>query len=126
MCFVFKRLLSSFCTQVVTFDAHVLQWSLDENPPNDYSRHRIKESSFYGQDTYSFNMVVNVPGDSRMLRINYVGMQEKGIWPAKKALGANGGVAMQLFERLDAWLEQRTQGTVDALLMGCVIGVADI
>jgi len=31
-----------------------------------------------------------------------------------------------LFEKLDKWLDQRTHGTVDALLMGCVINVVDI
>jgi hypothetical protein len=53
-------------------------------------------------------------------------MQEKGIWPAKKALGADGGIAMELFEQLDPWLDQHTHGTVDALLMGCVISVAEV
>jgi len=76
-------------------------------------------------------MVIRVPSaatssNGGRVHINFVGLQEKGIWPAKKALGANGGAAMELFEKLDAWLEKRTQGTVDALLMGCVSGVADI
>lgn len=116
---------------VVAFDAHVLQWSLDDKPPDEYARHHIKEASFYGQDTYSFNMVIKDPPTSssqggEKLHIDFVGMQEKGIWPAKRALGANGGIAMALFEKLDRWLDQRTHGTVDALLMGCVIGVVDI
>lgn len=68
----------------------------------------------------------STPSDDGRVHINFVGLQEKGIWPAKKALGANGGAAMKLFEKLDTWLEKRTQGTVDALLMGCVSGVADI
>jgi len=115
----------------VAFDAHVLQWSLDDNPPDEYARHHIKEASFYGQDTYSFSMVIkDQPASSSQggekIRIDFVGMQEKGIWPAKKALGANGGLAMELFEELDPWLNQRTHGTVDALLMGCVIGMVDI
>ena len=119
----------------MAFDAH-LQWSLDDKPPDEYARHHIKEASFYGQDTYSFNMVVkdhspassssSQGGGGEKIRIDFVGMQEKGIWPAKKALGANTGIAMGLFQKLDKWLDQRTHGTVDALLMGCVIGVINL
>jgi hypothetical protein len=104
---------------------------LDDNPPDEYARHHIKEASYYGQDTYSVNMVIkdwpvsSSPGNEK-IRIDFVGMQEKGIWPAKKALGADGGIAMELFEQLDPWLDQHTHGTVDALLMGCVISVAEV
>jgi hypothetical protein len=104
---------------------------LDDNPPDEYARHHIKEASFYGQDTYSFNMIIkDQPTTSsqgiQKIRMDFVGMQEKGIWPAKKALGADGGIAMELFEELDPWLNKHTHGTADALLMGCVIGVVDI
>jgi hypothetical protein len=121
---------------VIAFDAHVLKWSLDDNPPDEYARHRIKEGSFYGHDTYSFDLVIKVPSspasspgsvdagavDTGIL-VNFVGLQEKGVWPAKKAVKAYGGVAMELFEELDGWLEEKTEGKVDALLMGCVGGV---
>ncbi|KIM39558.1 hypothetical protein M413DRAFT_447037 [Hebeloma cylindrosporum] len=120
---------------VIAFDAHVLQWSLDDNPPDEHARHHIKEGSFYGHDTYSFDLVIKVPppppgGDVEAqdagrvgIRVNFVGLQERGVWPAKKAVKAYGGVAMELFEELDGWLEEKTQGKVDALLMGCVGGV---
>ena len=111
---------------VITFDAHVLKWSLDDNPPDEHARHRIKEGSFYGHDTYSFDLVVKVPptpASDAGIRVNFVGLQERGVWPAKKAVKAYGGVAMQLFEELDGWLEEKTEGKVDALLMGCVGGV---
>jgi len=117
---------------VIAFDAHVLKWSLDDNPPDEYARHRIKEGSFYGHDTYSFDMVVKVPspppveGGDAGIRVNFVGLQEKGVWPAKKAVKAYGGVAMELFEELDGWLDEKTEGKVDALLMGCVGGVTVI
>ncbi|KAF8972707.1 hypothetical protein BDZ97DRAFT_1649998 [Flammula alnicola] len=115
---------------VIAFDAHVLKWSLDDNPPDEHVRHHIKEGSFYGHDTYSFDMVVqNPPGTSEAgaeILVNFIGLQEKGIWPAKKGVKAQGGAAMHLFEHLDAWLEEKTQGTVDALLLGCVAGVAVI
>lgn len=130
-CFASSPRLLSYFT-VVAFDAHVLQWSLDDNPPDEYARHHIKEASFYGQDTYSFDMIIreqptpSTSGGEEKIHINFMGMQEKGIWPAKKALSANGGIAMELFEKLDIWLDHRTRGTVDALLMGCVIGVVDI
>ncbi|KAF8201539.1 hypothetical protein BJ912DRAFT_1019472 [Pholiota molesta] len=115
---------------VIAFDAHVLKWSLDDNPPDEHVRHHIKEASFYGHDTYSFDMVIKVPeGASKEdtgIPVNFIGLQEKGIWPAKKAVKAQGGLAMQLFELLDAWLEKKTDGKVDALLLGCVGGVTVI
>ncbi|KAF8159229.1 hypothetical protein B0H34DRAFT_655155 [Crassisporium funariophilum] len=111
---------------VIAFDAHVLQWSLDDNPPDELARHHIKEGSFYGSDTYTFDMVVKSSEPGNGIMVNFIGLQEKGMWPAKKAVKAEGGVAMELFEKLDGWLEEKTGGTVDALLMGCVAGVAVI
>ena len=58
--------------------------------------------------------------------VNYIGLQEKAIWPAKKSVKAQGGLSMMLFEELDTWLETKTGGTVDALLIGCVAGVMTI
>ncbi|KAF9458872.1 hypothetical protein BDZ94DRAFT_1225561 [Collybia nuda] len=112
---------------VIAFDAHVLKWNLDDNPPDERARHLIKEASFYGKDTWSVDLVVKL--DERTaggLVINFVGLQEKGMWPGKKAVKEQGGVAMELFERLDAWVEEKTGGTVDALLMGCVGGIMTV
>ena len=118
---------------VITFDAHVLKWSLDDNPPDEYTRHHIREASFYGSDTYSFDMVVKVPSSTsgsdesnQGILINYIGLQEKAIWPAKKFFTAEGGFSMALFKKLDPWLQTKTGGTVDALLIGCVAGVTVI
>lgn len=112
---------------VVAFDAHVLKWSLDDNPPDEYTQHRLKEASFYGHDTYSFDLLIKVDEEhGSQIPIKFTGMQEKGIWPAKKAEKALGGPAMQLFENLDAWLEEKTEGKVDALLIGCVAGAAAV
>jgi len=113
---------------VIAFDAHVLEWSLDDNPPDEFAFHRIKEASVYGHDTYSFDLVVKVAPPAAAaaadgIRVNFVGLQEKGVWPAKKAVKAYGGASMELFEELDKWLDEKTGGTVDALLMGCVGGV---
>ncbi|GLB41442.1 putative peptide hydrolase [Lyophyllum shimeji] len=113
---------------VVAFDAHVLKWSLDNNPPDEYARHRVKEASFYGKDTWSIDLVVKLDagaGDGGLV-VNFMGLQEKGMWPAKKAVKEQGGVAMTLFEELDAWVETKTEGTVDVLLMGCVAGVVEV
>ena len=45
------------------------------------------------------------------------------MWPGKKALPAEErGEAL----KIDAWLETRTKGSVDALLMGTVVGVVSI
>ena len=64
--------------------------------------------------------------DDTTLLVNYIGVLEKGMWPAKKAVKAQGGNAMQLFEKLDEWLDEKTGGTVDALFMGCVAGVSRV
>jgi hypothetical protein len=109
---------------VVAFDAHVLRWTLDDNPPDEYARHHIKEASFYGIEDWTVDLVIKVPetGDGR-LWVNFVGLKETGMWPAKRAEKAAGGHAMQLFEQLDGWLEKKTAGTVDATLLGCVGGL---
>jgi len=120
-----------YYSTVIAFDAHVLKWNLDDNPPDEYVRHHVKEASFYGVDTWTLDLVVklnhNGDGyDDGALQINFIGIQEKGMWPGKKAVKAQGGVAMQLFEELDEWVEKRTGGTVDATLLGCVGGVVSV
>jgi hypothetical protein len=109
---------------VIAFDAHVLKWNLDNNPPNEYVRHHVKEASFYGKNMWNLDLVLNLgdgDGDGA-LQINFIGIQEKGMWPGKKGVKAEGGVAMGLFEEL----ERRTGGTVDTLLLGCVGGVVGV
>lgn len=110
---------------VIAFDAHVLAWNLDDDPPNEFARHHVKEASFYGVDSWSVDLVIKVPPQttSERLRVDIVGIQEKGMWPAKKAEKDEGGPAMVLFEKLDAWLEEKYEGTIDALLLGTVGGV---
>ena len=78
-------------------------------------------------------MVVKIPPPSseddesnQGILVNYVGLQEKAVWPAKQSVKNEGGFSMMLFEKLDTWLENKTGGTVDALLMGCVAGVTVI
>lgn len=112
----------------IAFDAHVVTWTLDDNPPDEYARHHVKEGSFYGHDTWSLSMVVKIPEHDPEARItvNFVGIHEKAMWPGKKAEKAQGGRAMQLFEEFDAWLEKETAGTADALLIGCVGGITTV
>lgn len=111
----------------VAFDANVLKWDLDENPPDEYARHHIKEGSFYGHDTWTVDLLVKLapdaPADGK-IRIDFVGIHEKAMWPGKRAEKHLGGHAMKLFEELDGWLDETTGGTVDATLLGCVGGVA--
>lgn len=112
----------------VAFDAHVLQWTLDNNPPDEYARHHIKEGSFYGHDTWTVDLLIKHPSPAEHVddkfRVDFVGINEKAMWPGKRAEKHLGGRAMKLFEELDDWLEVKTGGTVDATLLGCVGGVA--
>ncbi|KAE9386618.1 hypothetical protein BT96DRAFT_1026164 [Gymnopus androsaceus JB14] len=121
---------------VIAFDAHVLKWNLDDSPPDEYTRHHVKEASYYGSDTWSLELVIKLPslqagaGD---ILVNFIGLEEEGMWPGKKAIlenyeatgrkGREPGLALTLFSTLDAWFEERTGGKVDALLLGCVAGV---
>ena len=111
---------------VIAFDAHVLSWSLDNNPPAEYARHFIKEASFYGEDTWIVDIVMSVFDEPASLQINFVGIQETAMWPGKKAEKAAGGVAMEVFEKLDSWLYEHTKDTVDATFLGCIGGVTII
>ncbi|KAJ7639617.1 hypothetical protein DFH06DRAFT_1217545 [Mycena polygramma] len=112
---------------VIAFDAHVLKWNLDNNPPTEYARHHVKEASFYKADRWTIDLVVKLPEDGNPgILFNFIGLQEKAMWPGKKAVKAQGGPAMKLFEELDAWLEKKTGGTVDATLLGCVAGTAAV
>ena len=116
----------------MAFDAHVLQWTLDNNPPDEFARHHIKEGSFYGHNTWSIDLVtklqpVNGSGAADgSVKVNFVGIHEKAMWPGKRAEKELGGRAMKLFEEFDGWLERETGGTVDAMFLGCVGGVTVI
>ncbi|KAF7291994.1 Peptide hydrolase [Mycena indigotica] len=123
---------------VVAFDAHVLKWNLDDNPPNELARHHVKEASFYGSERWTLNLVVRLqPDSSGEILFNFIGLQESAMWPGKKASfyetgpfyapgTGSQGPAMRLFEKLDAWLDEEKGGAVDATLLGCVAGVATI
>lgn len=114
----------------VAFDAHVLEWTLDKNPPAEYARHHIKEGSFYGHDVWTVDLLIKHPPPTSTfdhggkIRVDFVGIHEKAMWPGKKAEKAQGGRAMQLFEELDGWFDETKGGTVDATMLGCVGGVA--
>lgn len=58
--------------------------------------------------------------------MSYVGIKEKAMWPAKMKEKSEGGSAMELFEKLDTWLEVTKGGTVDATLLGCVGGITQV
>jgi hypothetical protein len=116
--------------EAVAFDAQVLKWSLDDNPPPEFARHHIKEASFYGIDTWKVDLVIKLPpanpADGHRLVVNHMGIIEKGMWPAKKAHKNEGDRVLALLEEFDGWLEQRTNGTVDALLLACIGGISAI
>jgi hypothetical protein len=58
------------------------------------------------------------------LKVNFVGLKENSMWPGKKSEKEKGGEAMRIFEELDSWIEEKTQGAVDLTLLGCVGGVS--
>jgi hypothetical protein len=114
---------------VIAFDAHVLQWTLDDPPPDGYARHHIKEASYFGVDRWSVDLVLQGPAAAEPLTINFIGIDESAMWPAKKKkavadLGSgNGHEIMDLFEKLDGWLMRETHGKVDVMLLATVGGI---
>lgn len=116
------------CILAIAFDAHVLEWSLDDNPPTENARHHIKEASFHGVDVWSVDLVLKLPEglDGKPpppLRVDHVGIRESAMWPGKRREKLRGGRAMEVFEVVDGWLEETTKGTVDAMMVGCVGGI---
>jgi len=115
----------------IAFDAKVLSWSLDDNPPEEHARHHIKEASFYGIDTWSVDIVIQLPqrqanGGLPGLKVNFVGIRENAMWPGKEREKEKGGQTMELFEKLDDWMEKERGGLVDVTWLGCVADVAVI
>ncbi|KAL4061947.1 hypothetical protein V8B97DRAFT_2025645 [Scleroderma yunnanense] len=109
---------------VIAFDAHVLEWTLDNTPPDEYVRHHIKEASFYGTDSWNVSVTIKHPPPASRdegLKVNFIGIVERRMWPAKKD-DSDESSAMKLFEEFDKWIEERMDGTVDPLLIGCVSG----
>ncbi|KAJ1299562.1 hypothetical protein OPQ81_011969 [Rhizoctonia solani] len=115
---------------VIAFDAWVVNWSLGSPPPHGVARHHIKEASFYGTNEWSIKLEIKVPGlgegklTHEPLKINFVGIEEKAMWPGKK--NDRAGPAMDVFERMDRWFEEKRGGTEDVMLLGCVAGLATI
>ncbi|KAH8104118.1 hypothetical protein BXZ70DRAFT_924624 [Cristinia sonorae] len=109
----------------ISFDAHVLSWPLDNNPPDEYARHHIKEGSFYGHDVWEAHFVVKLqPNTSdHKIKINFMGVHEKAMWPGKESEKESGGRAMQVLEELDGWLKTEKGDVFDVMLLGCVGGV---
>ena len=110
---------------MIAFDAHVLQWTLDDAPPNEYTRHHIKEASFFGVDRWSVDLVLE---GTAPLMINFIGIDEAAMWPGKKAAAKSRWAPsdhemMALFKRLDGWLTRETHGRVDVMLLATVGGV---
>lgn len=112
---------------MIAFDAWVVKWSLDAPPPKGPARHHIKEASFYGTDEWTIRLEIKLPdlGLTKTLhdplKINFVGIEEKGMWPGKK--NDRAGPAMDVFERMDRWFEETRGGSEDVMLLGCVAGV---
>ena len=122
-------ILSFPAPPVIAFDAHVLQWTLDDAPPDGFARHHIKEASFFGVDRWSVDLVLQGTAAVEPLTVNFVGIDESAMWPAKKKTdleAGNGHATMDLFERLDGWLTRETHGKVDAMLLATVGGAVRV
>jgi hypothetical protein len=119
---------------VIAFDAHVLQWTLDDAPPDGHARHHIKEASYFGVDRWSVDLVLQQQGAASTgpLTINFIGIDESAMWPAKKKeeevrrSSGNGHAIMDMFERLDGWLVRETRGRVDVMMLATVGGVVRV
>jgi hypothetical protein len=130
----------------IAFDAHVLQWSLDNNPLPHLGRYHVKDASFYGTTQWELSLVLNATvrasssgsrGDGGeyvwekpLITVNFQGIEERGMWPAKKtdyeqAREAEEALplSMRLFEQLDRYMHEKTQGAVDVMLLGTIAGV---
>lgn len=115
---------------VVAFDAHVLEWSIDDSPPNEFARHHIREGSFYGHDTWLADFVFKLPhtynatNKNAQIKFNFVGVHEQAMWPGKEAEKELGGRGMKVLEDFDAWVSREKGSAFDTTLLGCVGGVA--
>ncbi|KAJ3727351.1 hypothetical protein DFJ43DRAFT_1133193 [Lentinula guzmanii] len=108
---------------IIAFDAHVLEWNLDDEPPNEHTRHHVKEASYYIPSPLSSPEAIQHASEA--------GKITEGMWPGKKShlrreKRERTGLALKLFSDLDAWITKDTGGKVDALLLGCVAGVQRI
>ncbi|KAG8893391.1 hypothetical protein FRB99_001981, partial [Tulasnella sp. 403] len=102
----------------LAFDAHVLNWSIDSPPEPRFTRHHIKQASFYGVNEWELHLTIAVPsGRPEKVRFDFMGIMEKGSWPGKKH-DPQDGPAMMLFEDLDAYVRQHTGDAVDLMLLG--------
>jgi len=120
---------------VLAFDAHVLSWSVDDNPQGEFARHFIKAGSFYGVHSYNLSLEVQ-SGDNESIEapllINFIGIREDAMYPGKqvdaKESSLDGALShpMNLLERLDGYLNREMDSAVDSLLMGCIAGVVRV
>ncbi|KAG8877791.1 hypothetical protein FRC20_010042 [Serendipita sp. 405] len=90
---------------MLEFDARIISWSIDDNPPAGYTRHHIKEASYYGTDIWTLDVTIDLNPDIHesmrrpntsltlsngsserpgALRLTFSGMVEKEMWPGKK------------------------------------------
>ena len=130
---------------MLAFDAHILSWNIDDNPPNGYTRHHIKEASFHGVDSWTLELTIKTDAtipphmvraaqpkvDAGALTLTLSGMVEGEMWPGKKYLWkqqqekqqpdtTQQGV-MNLFERISDWMEEEKKGSTDLFMMHTVI-----
>jgi len=132
---------------VLAFDAHVLSWSLDTPPPHRYTRHHIKEASFYGEDMWTLEMVIQIHNGEHTsptsrnhsptggnitpsaIEVSLSGMVEEAMWPGKRTRWINasgqspvtGSVAMEIFASVTGWMDAETGNSTDVFGMHNVV-----
>lgn len=90
-------------------------------------RHHVKEASFYGEDVWSVTLTMKLSSLDEKLGVNFMGLQEQGMYPGKRdSATLEGNLAMELFGRLDGWIEARTQGSMDVTLLGAAAGYVEV
>jgi hypothetical protein len=109
-----------------------------------YTRHHIKEASFYGADMWTLEMVIQIhneehypptganPANGTAIEVSLSGMVEEAMWPGKRIQWSKqrttvgqglvtGSVAMEIFASVVGWLDAETGNSTDVFGMHNVV-----
>ena len=105
---------------VVSFDADIVSWSLP-TPEVGLKRHHIRQVAVHGTWSHTLEMTVKLQaGAPRELMLDFVGVDELGVWPAKaKNPRSLERESIRLFKRLE---QEGVSMTSDLCSNGVVAG----